>query len=186
MAGGTGLVKGLGDGIGRVKPFDVGARQHQGGQQAVVQQEHVLHHLVLVLLDQTGVHAAFQAGGDFFFSHDALARVVHPQQLEHGMGADGQQADKRLGASGHPHHRARHQPRHGLGVKLADALGNQFAKHDGDESDDGHHQRGGRDFSGTKRHAQGLKPQRQPVAESGLADDAVEHAYRGDADLHGG
>jgi hypothetical protein len=57
----------------------------------VVQVKHVLHHLVLVLLDQAGIHAFFKAGGDFFFRHGAAGRVVDAQQLEGGLRADGQQ-----------------------------------------------------------------------------------------------
>jgi hypothetical protein len=184
MAGGAGLVDGLSDSVGGIQPFDVGARQHQRCEQPVVEQEHVLHHLVLVLLDQAGVHALFQAGGDFFFRHRAAGAVVDAQQLEHRLRADGQQAHKGLGAGGHPHHGARHQARRGFGVELPDALGHQFAEDDGDEGDDGHHQRGGGDLGGARRHAKGLDPGGQAAAEGRLADDAVEHADGSDAHLH--
>ena len=43
--------QGLAHGEAGVQPLDVGARQHHRGERAVVQVEHVLHHLALVLRD---------------------------------------------------------------------------------------------------------------------------------------
>ena len=75
MPVGAGFFKGLRHRVTGVQPFDLRARQHQGGQQAVVEQKDVLHHLVLMLFNQAGAHALFQTGGDFFLGHGAAGGV---------------------------------------------------------------------------------------------------------------
>ena len=181
-----GLRQAFGHGVGGLQPGNVGARQHHGGEVAVVQVEDVAHHLVFVFFDDAGVHALFQAGGDFGLGHGAGVGGVDAQQLEHAVGAHGQQAHKRLGTGGHPGHGHGHHTGHGFGVELANALGHQFAKQNGDEGDDGDHNGRGRDFSGAVRQGDGgLQPSRQAVAKGGLAHDAVEHANGGDAHLYG-
>jgi hypothetical protein len=68
---------------------------------------------------------------------------------------------------------------------LANALGHQFADHDGEVGDRDHHQAGGAVAAvGLGRPA--TRARRQRRGQRGLADDAVEHADRGDADLDGG
>ena len=184
MACSAGLVDSLGDSHRGIQPFNAGARQHDGGQQAVIKQEHVLHHLVLMFLDQSGIHALFQTGGNFFFGHGPASTVVNPKQFENGMGTEGQQPDKRLGTRSDPHHGTRYQPRHSFGVELPDALGHQFAEHNGDVGNGHHHKGRGRNVSRPGRDAQTLQPYRQLAAKGCLANDAVQHADGRDADLH--
>jgi hypothetical protein len=62
----------------------------------------------------------------------------------------------------------------------------QLAKHNGDEGDDRHDKSRGRQLSNSRRSAQALQPSGQVATECGLANDAVEHANGGDANLDGG
>ena len=184
MACSARLVDSFGDSSRGIQPFNAGARQHDRREQAVIQQEDVLHHLVLMLLNQSGIHALLQTGGNFLFCHGPAGTVVNPKQFENGMGAEGQQPDKRLGPRSDPHHGTRHQARHGLGVKLTDALGHQFAEHNGDVGNGHHHNGRGRNVSRPRRNPQALQPHRQLAAEGRLANDAVQHTDGRDADLH--
>ncbi len=168
------------------EPLDVAAGRHHGGERSVVEVEHVAHHLVFVLFDQSGVHAFDQAGRDFFFGHGAAAFAVDAHELEHALRGQRKQFDKRPCRFGQPGHGARHQAGHGLGVELADAFGHQFAKDDGGEGDDGDHNGGGRDGRDGFCQAQLDQLKGQIGAESGLTHDAVEHPDGGDAHLHGG
>ena len=70
-------------GIG-VKPIHFCAVHHQRGQGAVIQTEHVLHHLMLLRFNHACIHTLFQAGADFFFGHGARCAGVNAQQLQHG------------------------------------------------------------------------------------------------------
>ena len=172
-------------GIGAVEPLHVGARRHERGQGPLVQAKHVLHHLVLLLLDQAGVHAFFQAGRDFFFGHRTRGGGVNAQQLERARRGARKQLDKGFGRPGQPQHGPRHPAGHGFRVQLADALGHQLAKNNGGEGDHGHHQRSGGDGGRFFGRAPRLQPGSHAVAERGFAHNAVEHANRGDAHLHG-
>ena len=60
----------------------IGARHHERGEWPVVELKHVLHHLVLMLLDDAGVNALLQAGRYFLFSHGAGGVSVYTQQLQ--------------------------------------------------------------------------------------------------------
>ena len=168
----------------RVQPGHVGARRHQRCQWPLVEAEHVLHHLVLMLFDHTGVHALFQAGADFFFRDVARRVDIDPQNPQGVSRGPRQQLDKGLGGDGQPQHGPRNPARHRFRVQLPDALGHQFAKNNRGEGDRGDHNRRGGDGCGTLVNAPGLQPQGQPVAECSLTHDAVEHANRCDAHLH--
>ena len=171
---------------GRVEPEHVGARHHDRGQRPVVEQKDVAHHLVLVGLDDAGAHALLQAGVDLGLGDSLHGGVVDAQQLERGLGGVGEQPDEGLGRLGHQRHGARDPARNGFGVDLADALGHQFAKDDGDEGDDQDHQHRRGDAGRALGQAPAKQDGGQVVAVRGLAHDAVEHADRGDAHLHRG
>ena len=121
----------------------------------------------------------------FVATRHATELVAHAQQLQDGLGRARQQLDEGAGGHRQPGHRLSDQARHRLRIHLADALGHQLAEDDGDEGDDHHHE-GGADHRGdVLGHREVLDdPGRKQPREGRLADDAVEHADRGDADLH--
>ena len=180
------LPQALADAQGRVQPMDIGTRHHHRGQRPVVQMEHVLHHLVLLLLDDAGVHTLLQAVRDLLLGHAAHAFGVDGQHLQHRLGRCRQQFDERPGRPGQPCHGPCQQARDRFRIELADALGHQLAEDDGDVGDQGHDNPGGRERGGANSDPQAVQPLRQLVAERGLADDAVQHADRRDAHLHRG
>jgi len=69
--------------------------------------------------------------------------------------------------------------------QLPDALGHELAKDDGGEGDQRDHDGCGRNGRRLVSHAKAVQPARHTGAEGGLANDAVEHTDRGDANLHG-
>jgi hypothetical protein len=73
----AGLLQAVGHRIGRIQPFHIRARHHQRGQRPIVKPKHVLHHLVLMLLDHARVDTLFEAGSDFFFGHGTRAGSVN-------------------------------------------------------------------------------------------------------------
>jgi hypothetical protein len=163
----------------------LGPRHHHRADLPVVEAEHVAHHLVLLGLDDAGVHALFQAGGDLLFRHGAGRAARQPQQLQDGLRAGRQQRHEGLGGGGQPVHGPGHQPRHGLGKHLADALGHQLAEDDGEVGDqDDHEGRGGDERRLVGDAEGGDDPVGQRPGEGRLADDAVEQADRRDANLH--
>ena len=172
-------------GMAGIKPLNVAARDHERGEVAVVQAKNVLHHLVFVVLNDARVAPLGQAGADFFLCHRTASVVVHPQQFEHPLGGEGEQAHKGPRHARHPGHGAGHQAGDGFGIQLANALGHQLAKHDGDEGDDGDHHRRGRDAGRAIGQAPTHQRVRQRIAEGGFAQNAVDHADRRDAHLHG-
>ena len=174
--------------LGGIQPRDITTRDHHRADLPVIQPEHVAHHLVLMLLDHAGVHAFFQAGGDLFFGHRSLGVLADAQHAQDALGADRQQSHERPRQAGQPVHRRRDDTGHGLGIHLAQPLGHQLTEDDGDVGDDHHHQRRARDAGhALADHRQLLvQPGGQRLGERGLADDAVEHADGGDADLHRG
>ena len=176
----------VGAGIG-VEPNDFGARDHHRSDLPIVEPEHIAHHLVLVRFDHTGVQAFDQAGGDLFFRHAAVRRLVHAQQAQAGFGAHRQQPHERSRNRRQPLHRARHQPGHGFRMDLANALGHQLAEDDGEESDHDHDHCGRGDVRRAVVHAEGqVQPARERRRKGSVTNNAVEHADRRDADLHGG
>ena len=70
--------------------------------------------------------------------------------------------------------------------RLANALGHQFAHHNGEVRDQHHHQPGGRIAAKRHGHAQCFQPQCQRAGQCGLTHDTVQDANRRDADLDGG
>ncbi len=174
--------------LGHVEPLDLGARDHHGADLAVVEPEDVAHHLVLLRLDDPGFAPLFELCRDLFLGDAGPRRLAaQPEQAQHGMRGRRQQHHEGLGRRGKPHHRPRRQPRHGLGVHLADALGHQFAEDDGEVRDQYDDTGGGRDIGRRCADAEALdQPGRQRLCERRLADDAVEQPDRGDADLHRG
>ena len=71
-------------------------------------------------------------------------------------------------------------------VHLAQTFRHQLAKDDGQESDDHDHQRGGGDVhrAVAEQREHPVQQVCQRLRESRIADDAVEHPNRRDADLH--
>ena len=99
---GTGLRQAIAHVAFRVEPSHIGARRHQRGQRPLVEAEHVLHHLVLVLLNDSGIHTFLKTRTDLFFGD--MARGVHID-TQHPQGVGGgarQQFDKGLGRCGQP------------------------------------------------------------------------------------
>ncbi len=175
----------LGDRRVGIEPADFGARNHHRADLAVVEAEHVAHHLVLLRLDHAGVQPFFQAGGDLFFRDGPVRVAPDADQPQDGLGGRGQQHHERARGHGQPLHRRRDDGGHRLGKHLADALGHQLAEDDRQHRDDQHHQRRGRDMRRAQPQAEhGVQPLAQRLGERGVADDAVEHADRRDAHLH--
>ena len=126
-----------------IQHHHVAARHHERADLPVVQPEHVAHHGVLVRFDHARRGALGQHGVDLFFGHGLVAVVFDAHHLQQAVGRDGQQAHKGFGGTRQPVNRPRHQPRQRFGVRLANALGHQFTDHNGEISDQQHHQTGG-------------------------------------------
>jgi hypothetical protein len=170
---------------GHVEPDDLGARDHHRADLPVVEAEHVAHHRVLLGLDDAGVQPFFEARSDLFFGDAAARPVMDAEQFQRRVRAHRQQLDEWPADQRKPLHRPRDQPRHRLGVGLADAFGHEFAEDDGHEGDRDHDHRGGADLGRALLDVEALvQPVRERRRERGVADDAVQHADRGDADLH--
>ena len=114
----------------RLEPDDLGARNHHRADLAVVEAEHVAHHLVLLRLDHAGVEPFFEAGGDLLLGHAAVGRAAHAEQRSIASVHHGQQPDERPRDQRQPLHRPRDQARDRLRVHLAQALGHQLAEDD--------------------------------------------------------
>jgi len=71
------------------------------------------------------------------------------------------------------------------GLELGDALGHQFADDDGDVGDDDDHEARGKVAAEFLVQAQTMQPGGEGCRQNGLADDTVEDADRGNADLDG-
>ena len=168
-----------------IEPHDLDARDHHRADLAIVEAEHVAHHLVLLRLDDARVDTFFQARSDLFFSHAAHVAAVDAHQRERAFGAHRQQLDERPRDERQHFHRRGHQASDVLGVHLADALGHQLAEDDREDGDDDDDHRGGGDRCGAIMDREGrMQPARERLGERRVADDAVEDADRGDADLH--
>ena len=172
--------------IFHVQVHHVTAGNHQRGDLALVQAEHVAYHDVLALLDDPGFGAFGQQRVDFLFRHLLLGVRIDPHAAQDQVGGTGERHHERARDQRQDAHGTGGQPGHGLGADLAQTLGNQFADNDGHIGDQHDHQRGGQHLGRLLGHAQRQQPARQRFGEGGLTDDTVQHPDGGDADLDGG
>lgn len=52
-----------------IEPLHITARHHHRDKGTVIEVEHVLHHLVLMVLNDAGIPAFVKAGHNLFFGH---------------------------------------------------------------------------------------------------------------------
>ena len=160
-----------------------GARHHQRADPPVVETEQVAHHGVLLQLDHAGAGAFGEHGVDLVLGHRRRRIFRDAQHAQQRMRRQRQQAHERPRGDGQPIERPRDQARNRLRVCLRDAFRHQFANDDGGIGDEQHHQSRGRIQAVRRARTQRFHPQGQRHGQCRFADDAVQHADRGDADL---
>ncbi len=94
------VVDGLQDGIlGRVhvEPDDLGPGGHQRLDGPIAELENALHHVPFLGFDDAGLRALFDQHADFFFGQRRFWLGIDPQDAQHGVGGQAQQAHHRPG-----------------------------------------------------------------------------------------
>ncbi len=165
---------------------DIGAGNHQRTDLAIIEAEDIAHHVVLLALDHAGLGTFFEHGLDFFLGDALRFLLALTHQAQDGVGGEGEQTLEGPRHQREEVHRPGDQAGDALGVELGDTLGYQFADDDGDIGDHHDHQAGGGDAACLRVETQCLQLDRQRYRQDGFADNAVEDADRGDADLDRG
>ena len=164
---------------------DFAARHHEGGDLPVVEAENVTYHLVLVMLDNSGIGSFLQHHVQLFLGHRLASRILDAKEPQGELGRAGQKHHERFRHGCQHHHRARSYAGQRLRVDLGQTLGDQFAHHDGKIGNRDDHQAGGGVPRSRRRHAQRLQPFAKRFCQGGFADNPVEDADRRDPDLNG-
>ena len=157
----------------QIQTDNVATRHHQRGDLTVVQTKHIAHHLAFVLFDNARIRAFFQQRMNLFFSDDGRSRMPDADQSQQELRRAREQAYERSGNAGQPEHRARHNPRNRLGIRLADTFGHQLAEHDAAVGDDDDDERRGQPPRGVMIDADFFKPSSHWCRKGGFCDNAI-------------
>jgi hypothetical protein len=137
------------------------------------------------LVEDAGFGALLHQHLDLVVGHRRLFLAARAEQAQDGCRGTGQHDDQRMGHFGQEHHRAGDERCDPFRRQHRQALGHQFADHDGEigQCDNGNGQCHALGVRCQQRHAG--QPGGQGIGQRGFADGAAENANRGDADLDG-
>lgn len=167
-----------------VQPDDAGARGHDALDRAVAQAHHPLHHVAFVVVDESLLVAFAHQQLDFLFGDRVAGVVADAEHAQHAAVDRAQRGDRRFGRAGQQVQRDGDPAGDALGIGQRQPLGHQLAEDHRTGRDQAHR---GSDADRAGVFVEGRDRIAEPVgdrqADGFAAEDAVQHADQGDADL---
>ena len=158
---------------------DLGPRHHHVGRVLVAEDEDLVDHLLLFVLDLALLARAREEHAQLGLRERVALRAgrLEPEHVQHAVGRLAQHPDERREHREERAHGRRHPERRALGVPERDALRHELADHDVREREDQVGEQHGED----RRH-----PVVERVRERLLAERADAERGERDAELHRG
>ena len=173
-------------GVVDVEENDLRPRRHDRGDGQLVEAEHALDHLLFGLVEDARLEALLNQDVHLLVRHGGFAATCEAEGLEQEVGDGAEDFDDGRNHPRHPLQGAGDQPGHALRVAERDALGDEFADHEGEERDEAHHPTEGDVIGPWRQHRKTHEPHRHLIGHGRSAERARQNAAQCDAHLHGG